>query len=330
MAVLLESGSSASMGDARPPSRADDPPDRPCLEIGLVNNMPDGALQATEQQFTALLGAAAGNDVSLRLHLFSLPGVPRSPATRAAMAGTYSSLDTRTQRPLDALIVTGCEPRASRLTEEPYWADIAALVDWAGANTRSTLWSCLAAHAAVLHLDGIERRRLPGKLSGVFECQAAADHPLLAGAARPPLVPHSRWNTLDEEALAASGYTVLTRSPEIGVDLFIRDGRSAFVFLQGHPEYGADAIAREYRRDVARFLRGEQGGYPCSPRHYFDPAIEDALAAVETVALADRRRVGLRDLPRAFTPRSGLADRWRATAVAFYRNWLTSMVSNRR
>jgi hypothetical protein len=30
------------------------------LVIGLVNNMPDAALQTTEQQFTELLGAAGG------------------------------------------------------------------------------------------------------------------------------------------------------------------------------------------------------------------------------------------------------------------------------
>src|ERR1700752_957095 len=47
------------------------------LVIGLVNNMPDGALRATERQFRGLLQAAS-HDVSTSLRYFSLPGVPRS------------------------------------------------------------------------------------------------------------------------------------------------------------------------------------------------------------------------------------------------------------
>jgi homoserine O-succinyltransferase len=47
------------------------------IEIGLLNNMPDAALEATEQQFLELLGAAAG-DSWVHLRFFSLRGVPRS------------------------------------------------------------------------------------------------------------------------------------------------------------------------------------------------------------------------------------------------------------
>jgi homoserine trans-succinylase len=54
------------------------------INIGLVNNMPDAALVATEAQFQSLIArAAAGREV--RLRLFSLPGVPRSAAAQAAM-----------------------------------------------------------------------------------------------------------------------------------------------------------------------------------------------------------------------------------------------------
>jgi homoserine O-succinyltransferase len=40
-------------------------------EIGLVNNIPDAAFEATERQFVEVLGAAAGPN-PVRLHLFSL------------------------------------------------------------------------------------------------------------------------------------------------------------------------------------------------------------------------------------------------------------------
>ena len=37
-----------------------------CIEIGLVNNMPDAALEATERQFVELIQAAT-NDIIVRL-----------------------------------------------------------------------------------------------------------------------------------------------------------------------------------------------------------------------------------------------------------------------
>ena len=61
------------------------------LRIGLVNNMPDPALQATERQFTRLLQAAAG-DRRIHLHCFSLPSVQRSPQARALIAGRYTDI----------------------------------------------------------------------------------------------------------------------------------------------------------------------------------------------------------------------------------------------
>ena len=62
--------------------------------------------------------------------------------------------------PPDALIVTGTEPVAPLLSDEPYWERLRELLQWAQANTTSSIWSCLAAHAAVELLDGIRRRRL--------------------------------------------------------------------------------------------------------------------------------------------------------------------------
>jgi hypothetical protein len=59
-------------------------------------------------------------------------------------------------------IVTGAEPRAARLTDEPYWTALTQVMDWARENTISSVYSCLAVHAAVLHMDGVERHKLLG------------------------------------------------------------------------------------------------------------------------------------------------------------------------
>lgn len=297
-----------------------------CVEIGLVNNMPDSALEATERQFIALLEAASG-EVRVRLRLFSLPGVPRGERGQRHVDKFYRGLRELPDSGLDALIVTGTEPRAASLRNEPYWHWLGELIDWAEANTVSTVWSCLAAHAAVLHLDGIARRPLADKCFGVFDCAIVPDHPLTAGQAR-VAVPHSRWNELREDELLAHGYEVLTRSAQAGVDMFARQGRSLFVFLQGHPEYDASSLLGEYRRDFARFLRGEREVCPNLPHGYFDAAAMKLLAELRIRALADRREGLLAELP-VVALEQGLRARWRAAAERLFGNWLSQVTARK-
>jgi len=317
----------AAMPHAIEPPRIARTAGRRRIEIGLVNNMPDAALAATERRFAELLdGSDAGLDV--RLHLFSLAGVERGPAARLSMAGRYQDIAALKTAGLDAIIVTGAEPRAPDLRAEPYWDELADLVDWARAHTVSALWSCLAAHAAVLRLDGIERRPLAEKYSGVFACQRVADHPLVAGLGDGIAAPHSRRNDLPIDQLVDRGYQMLTRSAEIGADVFVRQEPSLFVFFQGHPEYAADALLLEYCRDVGRHLRGQQARPPAPPVGYFDPATEAAFRALADEAVRAptprlMRRCG--EIASAFTPQ----QTWREPARRLFGAWVGQVAAIR-
>jgi homoserine O-succinyltransferase/O-acetyltransferase len=304
------------------------PRDDEAIEIGIVNNMPDTALELTERQFIGLLAAASGK-TQVRVRLFALPQVPRGEFTRHRILTDYAEIGRLWDTKLDALIVTGMEPRAPALTDEPYWPIFTDLIDWAEQNTRSSIWSCLAAHAVVLHRDGIERRRLPAKCFGVYECLKEADHPLLAAAPARTLVPHSRWNDIPADALAAAGYTVLTRSPEMGVDTCVKEDRSLFVLLQGHPEYDPTTLLREYRRDVGRYLRRESEGYPALPRYYLDAASERSLEAFRRRALSARNPELLEGFPAASIVER-FANAWHASALRLYRNWLSGLSADRQ
>jgi homoserine O-succinyltransferase/O-acetyltransferase len=197
------------------------------------------------------------------------------------------------------------------------------LVDWARENTASTIWSCLAAHAAVLHADGIDRRPLKDKMFGVFDCEVAATHPLTAGIAPRLRVPHSRINDLPEPALISCGYRLLARSAVSGADTFAREerGSSLFLFFQGHPEYETDTLAREYRRDVARFLRGEREHYPAMPGGYFNGATTALVEAFRAHAVRDRRASLIADFPMGAVE-DGLENTWRRSATGIYENWI--------
>ena len=292
----------------------------PTLEIGLVNNMPDAALRATEKQFIELLGAATGDRI-VRLHLFSLPGVARGSAARAHIGSAYAEIETLKAGRLDALIVTGAEPLAPSLPDEPYWRDLTDLADWAESNTVSTIWSCLAAHAAVLHFDGIGRHRLGTKRFGLFACEMATQDPLLDGLRGSIRVPHSRWNDLREQDLRAHGYRILSRSAEAGVDLFTKRWGSLFVFLQGHPEYAADTLFREYRRDMTRYLRAERDTVPDLPLDYFDARTERILRNIAAQAERHRGPEAQARMPNDWGLQRTSIDAWQSSAVGIYRNW---------
>ena len=297
------------------------------ITIGLVNNMPDPALKFTELQVRDLLSRAAeGREVSLRI--FSLPEVPRTPEGRRYVAEHHEPADRLWDGRFDGLIVTGTEPRAERIEDEPYWPAMARLVDWADDHTISSVWSCLAAHAAAYRLDGIARRAFDSKLFGVFDCTKVENHPLVAAGPVVWQVPHSRCNELPEQALAASGYRILSRSDAAGADLFVKQRRSLFVFLQGHPEYDATALFGEYRRDVRRYFAGEMEHYPELPLGYFTDGATEALLAFRERAVSRRDIALLQQFPAAAVGRE-LAAPWREAATRLYSNWLGYLADNR-
>ncbi len=299
-----------------------------CVRIAFVNNMPDSALEDTEIQFFELLDAAAG-DVPVRLKLHSLSGVPRGERGQQHLSGFYFSTDDLLNDRFDGAIMTGTEPRQPDLRNEPYWSALGNVLDWAESNTASTILSCLAAHAGVLHSDGIRRHPLGDKQFGVFDFAKAAKHQLTAGTGERVRFPHSRWNEVRAEALAASGYQVLTQSAEGVVDSFVKmKKQSLFVHFQGHPEYGAQTLLKEYRRDIKRFLRKERETYPSMPRGYFDVAATKLLDDFRSAVSSDQREERMEGFPETALV-GGLQNSWRPSAEAIYKNWLQYVLSKR-
>ncbi len=248
------------------------------IEVALINNMPDLALEDTELQFFKLLDQAS-DGLCVRLRLFSLPNIPRGDQAQKRLSSVYFGINSLWTEPFDAVIITGTEPRKADLRQEPYWPALVDVLDWAEENTASTILSCLAAHAAVLHGDGIRRQLLNDKQFGVFEVRASKESMLLAGTGDVLRCPHSRWNELSKDALISCGYGLLTQSEHAGVDLFVKKKTdSLFLYFQGHPEYGALTLLKEYRRDIRRFLRGERETYPSMPRGYFNAATSAILS----------------------------------------------------
>ena len=290
------------------------------MVIGLVNNASAQALKSTERQFCDLLRAAMPG-VDLQVRRYTCPGIPRNGGLHDP-ARPYADIRDLPSDGLDALIVTGMEPHAGALMDEPIWSSLVQIADWAEDNAVPTLWSCLAAHAAVLHRAGIARTRLAAKLSGVFQCApAAARHPLTRGLPSRWSCPHSRHHDLPEDLLTANGYQILSRSDVAGADIFLQQAGAPFIFFQGHPEYEGHSLLAEYKRDIRRYVADGRNGYPATPQNYFDPDTDAALARLRDRALQQR---GVPALSEIF----GIVDRapcpapWQPAATRLVGNFL--------
>jgi homoserine O-succinyltransferase/O-acetyltransferase len=298
------------------------------VTVALINNMPDAALEDTESQFFSLLDAAAG-DIPVHLQLYSLPEVPRSDRVQDHLSSFYLSAADLLAKQFDGAIITGTEPRQRNLRDEPYWRTLVNVFDWAEEHTSSTVLSCLAAHASVLHSDGIDRQPLGDKQFGVFDYHQTGAHALTDGLPQVVHFPHSRWNEVRADALTQHGYNVLDTSAGAGVNLFVKQkGHSLFMHFQGHPEYGSQTLLKEYRRDVRRFLKQERPTYPSLPRGYFDPAGTALLGDFRRAAEKHPCEETLADFPESQVVNT-LENTWHASAAHIYRNWLRYLLSNK-
>ena len=199
------------------------------------------------------------------------------------------------------------------------------MADEAQASSLPVLWSCLAAHAAVLHLHGVSRYALPRKCSGLFPSTPTSDR-LMAGAegrGSPRTRATTPWT---RRRLVSAGYSILSRSAEAGVDAFAGGGRDAlFLFFQGHPEYEPNSLALEFKRDLQRYLTGARETPPELPRGVFGGEGLERLSALLEAARTDRRPELMARWPLA--SQMMLADQsWRAPAARLLRNWLVSAV----
>ncbi|MGH9083130.1 MAG: homoserine O-acetyltransferase/O-succinyltransferase family protein [Acidimicrobiales bacterium] len=298
---------------------AADPP----IEVALVNNMPDAAFAETERQFLRLVQAgSAERRVTVRLSAVPEPG--RGEEVQRILADRYERLEVLYRSPPDAVVVTGSEPRHADLREEVTWRDLSELCRWSVRSTSAVAFSCLASHCALLADEGIERRRLAAKLSGVY-VQAVGAHPLVAGLGPVVPCPHSRLHDVPARTIEEHGYSVALAAPASGWSVAVRDGACLTMLLQGHPEYAPTTLLREYRRDVRRYLSGEMASYPRVPAGYLD---------VEGVALLDRFRDAVTGgRPDAASlerfPFAACADRiaadWQAPMEHLFANWLAQV-----
>ncbi len=292
------------------------------LHIGLLNMMPDKALEATERQFLRLVGES--NQIAqFYVHPFTIEALARGTEAAAHVARYYESFETIQRAGLDALIITGANVTQPDLSLEPFWGPLIEVIDWAYENVTSTLCSCLATHAVLQFRYRQKRRRLPAKRWGVYPHRVTDPrHPLVRGVNTRFDVPHSRYNEISREQFEAARLRVLAEGAECGVHLAVSEDGFRIVFFQAHPEYDTVSLLKEYKREVLRFATGEIEEYPPLPEHYFTPMIGAILEEyAEEVRAARSLGEPAPELPEhLIVPH--LHNTWHDTAEAVIDNWI--------
>jgi len=292
------------------------------LHIGFLNMMPDAALAVTERQFFRLVGSS--NQIAqFFIHPFTIPGLPRSAETQAYIDKYYLPFEQLMEDGLDALIITGANVANPTLDQEPFWDPLREIITWASEHVTSVLCSCLATHAIVQALHGIERQLLPAKRWGVYSHRITNDeHPLLRDINTRFDVPHSRYNDVSRAQLEAAGCAILAESEESGVHLAVSPDQFRIVYMQGHPEYDRNSLLKEYKREVRRYIHGERPDYPPHPEHYFPPPAAAIVNEYEHIVGACQRQ-GITFPPFPERQLEPYLDRtWLDTGKAIVNNWL--------
>jgi homoserine O-succinyltransferase len=292
------------------------------LHIGLLNMMPDKALEATERQFFRLVNES--NQIAqFHMHPFTLSELERGAEARAHIEKYYDTFDGIREQGLDALIITGANVTQPDLTREPFWMPLKEVVDWAYDNVTSTLCSCLATHAVLQFRYGQKRHPLPAKRWGVYSHRVVDPrHPLVMGGNTRFDVPHSRFNQIDRAQFEAAGLHVLVESQEAGVHLAVSEDGFRMVFFQAHPEYDTISLLKEYKREVMRYASGEIDEYPPFPENYFRPQVQAILDEhAERVRAARERGEAIPEMPEAIVI-PHLDNTWHDTGEAVINNWV--------
>ncbi len=288
------------------------------LHIGLLNMMPDAALEATERQFFRLIGHS--NEVAqFYVHPFSISSIKRDKKGAEHLNKYYKTFDQIKTQGLDALIISGANVSHPDLKRASFYEQLKEVVDWSYENVTSTLCSCLATHAVMEFRYGQKRQPVGKKHWGVFPHQVTdKEHPLVAGVNTRFDIPHSRFNEISESQFVTAGAKVLAKS-EIGVHLAVSPDLFRLVFFQGHPEYDTISLLKEYKREVFLYSQNKETDYPPMPTNYL---------SIQNKAILDEYQTRLasgelteEDFPEELIARS-LDNTWHDSANAIINNWV--------
>ena len=227
----------------------------PSMTCAFVNNMPDGAFDATERQFLDLLEVAL-DPATIDVRRYTMAGVPRGEGVAPKIAEQYTPAG---QHP------AGAAGPADRDRVEPGRGCASRM------SPTGTTWSTCSRgearhslHAALMPFCPCRADRLRWDRAGaagleVHRCipatgrrHASLDSRPRAGRSPAAFAHEHRRLRI---ALRPAGYEIAIQLRSRRLERGDPDvGASKVVLVQGHPEYDPSSLLREYRRDARRYV----------------------------------------------------------------------------
>ncbi len=220
------------------------------LRIGIVNLMPRA--ETYEGTLCRAL-AAAGRELEpvwLRLRTPAYASSDRARIERVYLPLSAALDEGR----LDGLLISGAPVEEMPFEAVTYWPELSEQLLRARSRVRSTLGLCWGG-LALAKLLGIDKTTFASKLFGVYPLEARApEHPVVRALGPALVCPQSRHSGLEPVSLAAAvddSRVKLIAGSEAAGEVILESADQRYLVHTGHPEYEAERLRCEYRRDAA-------------------------------------------------------------------------------
>lgn len=258
------------------------------LKVLILNLMPTKIVTETQ-----LLRKLSNTPLQIQVELLHTASYVGHYTDASHLESFYTTFDQIRDNKYDGMIITGAPVENLEFDQVDYWQELCQIMEWSKTHVHSTLHICWGAQAGLFYHYGVPKRPLDKKLFGVFPHRMLKPNsPLFRGFDDVFYVPHSRYTGVWEEDIRQIPQLELLAVSERAGVFAVKSEDSRQLFLTGHPEYDADTLALEYRRDV------DKGLDIALPERYF-PGDDPAKAPVVS---------------------------WRSAAQLLYTNWLNYYV----
>ncbi len=236
--VLCISEEEANRADIRP------------LRVGILNIMPKGEAYEPYLLFPLSRTIIQIEPIWIRLHSHSYKSTDIE-----HLDHYYDYFENAIAKaPLDGLVVTGAPVEEMEYEQVSYWDEITTILTFARQNITSTFGICWGG-LALAKMVGIEKEMFNEKLFGVYETRNLdRSHPVTGELDDVFWCVQSRHSGISDAVLererSAGKLNLLAHAQHGGYTIFESADRRFLMHL-GHPEYEAQRLVEEYRRDAA-------------------------------------------------------------------------------
>ena len=220
------------------------------IQILILNLMP--LKEETELQ---LLRSLSNTPLQVDVTFMAMSSHVSKNTSTSHLNKFYLNFSQVRDRRFDGMIITGAPVEQIEFEEVDYWEELTQIMAWTESHVTSTIYLCWGAQAGLYYHYGLQKRRLPRKMFGLFWHKVSNRKiPLVRGFDDMFLAPHSRHTEVPAEDIHnCPELTVLAESEEAGVFLAMAEnGRK--IFVMGHPEYDRVTLDGEYKRDLSKGL----------------------------------------------------------------------------